>query len=167
MSSHREAPAISKDPVADNTDTYAWRTPGNTVTIITNYLPVEAPAGGPNFYTFAEGTNYDIRIDNDGDAKADIVYRWKFTDRRRGGGNSFLYANGPVTTLDDENLLQYQTYDLKRIVPGSPPKTIVDDAVVVPSNVGAATMPDFESLSDDGTVALGGAGKTWAGQQRE
>ena len=54
MSSHREAPAISKDPVADNTDTYAFVTPGDTVTIITNYLPVEAPAGGPNFYEFGD-----------------------------------------------------------------------------------------------------------------
>jgi hypothetical protein len=165
-SSHREAPLISTDPQADTTDVWAFVTPDDDrkVALIASWLPFEEPAGGPNFYSFAEGTNYDIRIDNDGDATADIIYRWKFTDHRRGGGNSFLYANGPVTTLDDENLLQYQTYDLKRIVPGNDPKTIVDDAIVVPSNVGVGTMPDFESLSDEGTVALGGAGKTWAGQ---
>ncbi len=70
MSSHREAPAISKDPVADNTDTYAFVTPGNTVTIITNYLPAEAPAGGPNFYEFGDDVAYEIHIDNNGDGLA-------------------------------------------------------------------------------------------------
>ncbi|MEX0755128.1 MAG: DUF4331 domain-containing protein [Actinomycetota bacterium] len=164
-SSHREAPLISADPQADTTDVYAFVSPDDDtrVTLIASWLPFEEPAGGPNFYSFAEGTNYDIHIDNDGDAKAEVTYRWKFTDHRRGGGNSFLYANGPVTTLDDENLLQYQTYDLRRLVPGSSPKTMVDDAIVVPSNVGEATMPDFESLSDDGTTAFGGS-KSWAGQ---
>ena len=69
MSSHREAPAISKDPVADNTDTYAFVTPNDTVTIITNYLPVEDPAGGPNFYEFGDDVPYQINIDNNGDGR--------------------------------------------------------------------------------------------------
>ena len=69
MSSHREAPAISKDPVADNTDVYAFVSSGttDTVTIITNYLPVEEPAGGPNFYEFGDDVLYSIYVDNDGD----------------------------------------------------------------------------------------------------
>ena len=68
MSSHREAPAISKDPVADNTDTYAFVSPDNpsTVTIIANYLPLEAPFGGPNFFEFGQDVRYRINVDNDG-----------------------------------------------------------------------------------------------------
>ena len=72
MSSHREAPEISKDPVADNTDVYAFVSPDkpDTVTIITNYIPLENPAGGPNFFEFGDDVLYSIYIDNDGDAQA-------------------------------------------------------------------------------------------------
>ena len=74
MSSHREAPAISKDPVADNTDTYAFVSPDDpdTVTIIANYLPLEAPFGGPNFFEFGDDVRYDIHIDNDADGKPEL-----------------------------------------------------------------------------------------------
>ncbi len=74
-SSHREAPLIAGDPLADNTDVYAFVSPDapDTTTLVDNWLPFEEPAGGPNFYQFAENANYDINIDNDGDAKADIV----------------------------------------------------------------------------------------------
>ena len=73
MSSHREAPEISQDPVADNTDTYAFISPDNpkTVTIITNYLPAEVPAGGPTFFEFGNDVQYSIYIDNDRDGRAD------------------------------------------------------------------------------------------------
>ena len=69
MSSHREAPQISKDPVADSTDLYAFVSPDqpDTVTIIANYVPLEAPDGGPNFYEFGDDVLYAINIDNDGD----------------------------------------------------------------------------------------------------
>ena len=69
MSSHREAPEISKDPVADNTDVYGFVSPDNpnTVTLIANYIPLEGPAGGPNFYEFGDDVLYEIHIDNDGD----------------------------------------------------------------------------------------------------
>ncbi|MEX2275693.1 MAG: DUF4331 domain-containing protein [Actinomycetota bacterium] len=166
-SSHREAPLISADPQADTTDVWAFvdENDDTKVNLIASWLPFSEPAGGPNFYTFATGTNYDINIDNDGDAKANIIYRWRFSDHRRGGGNSFLYNNGAVTSLDDENLLFYQTYDLQRINVGGQTKTLVDDAVVVPSNVGAASMPDFEALSDEGTTSFGNdSSKSWTGQ---
>jgi len=82
MSSHREAPEISQDPVADNTDVYAFRSPDNpnTVTIVANYLPGEAPAGGPNFYEFGEEILYEIHIDNDGDGEEDITYSFEFSN---------------------------------------------------------------------------------------
>ncbi len=72
MSSHREAPEISKDPVADNADVYAFVSPDkpDTVTIISNFVPLQAPAGGPNFFEFGDDVLYSIYIDNDGDAQA-------------------------------------------------------------------------------------------------
>ena len=81
MSSHREAPEISKDPVADNTDTYAFVSPDrpDTVTIITNYIPLEDPAGGPNFFEFGDDVLYEINVDNTGDGKPDITYEFGFT----------------------------------------------------------------------------------------
>ncbi len=98
MSSHREAPEISKDPVADNTDVYAFVSPDNpdTVTIITNYIPLENPAGGPNFFEFGDDVLYSIYIDNDGDAKPDITYQFRFRVELR-NPNTFLYNTGPIT----------------------------------------------------------------------
>ena len=80
MSSHREAPAISRDPVADSTDLYAFVSPDDpgTVTIISNYIPLEAPFGGPNFFEFGPDVRYRINIDNDGDGDADIIYEFAF-----------------------------------------------------------------------------------------
>ena len=80
MSSHREAPEISKDPVADSTDLYAFISPDkpNTVTLIANYIPLESPAGGPNFYEFGDDVLYEIHIDNNGDGYADVTYQFNF-----------------------------------------------------------------------------------------
>ena len=81
MSSHREAPQISKDPVADSTDVYAFVSPDapETVTLISNYIPLEGPDGGPNFYEFGDDVLYEINIDNDGDGVANIIYQFQFT----------------------------------------------------------------------------------------
>ena len=112
-SSHREAPLTAADPQIDNTDLYAFRSPDqpNSISFVSSWIPFEEPAGGPNFYLFAEHTNYDVNIDNDGDARPDIIYRWTFTTHYRSGA-TFLYATGPVTSLNDPNLNIYQTYDL-------------------------------------------------------
>src|SRR2546429_7288609 len=79
-SSHREAPLVSADPQVDGTDLYAFVSPDktDTVTLISNWIPFEEPAGGPNYYSFATHTYYDINIDNNGDAKPDVIYRWGF-----------------------------------------------------------------------------------------
>src|SRR6202012_3177865 len=83
MSSHREAPEISKDPVADSTDLYAFVSPDmpDTVTIIANYIPLEAPDGGPNFYEFGDDVLYAINIDNNGDGNPDVSYEFRFTNK--------------------------------------------------------------------------------------
>ena len=80
MSSHREAPEISKDPVADSTDVYAFVSPDqpDTVTLIANYIPLQDPAGGPNFFEFGDDVLYEINIDNDGDGEPDVTYQFRF-----------------------------------------------------------------------------------------
>jgi hypothetical protein len=80
MSSHREAPEISKDPVADSTDLYAFVSPdrSETVTLIANYIPLQGPAAGPNFYEFGDDVLYAIHIDNNGDGVAEVTSEFKF-----------------------------------------------------------------------------------------
>jgi hypothetical protein len=80
-SSHREAPLIANDPLADNTDLYAFRSPDNPdkITIIANYVPLQLPQGGPNYYSFGENIRYEIHIDNDVNTPGDdIIYRFTF-----------------------------------------------------------------------------------------
>ena len=118
-SSHREAPLVAADPQVDCTDLYAIVSPDkpNTTMIISNWIPFEESAGGPFFYSFAPGAHYDINIDNNGDAVADIIYRWTFTNHYR-NPETFLYNTGQVTSLDDTDLNFYQTYDLEKITKG-------------------------------------------------
>src|SRR6201997_5811997 len=113
MSSHREAPEISKDPVADNTDVYAFVSPDNsdTVTLIANYIPFEGPAGGPNFFEFGDDVLYEIHIDNDGDAVDDIIYQFRFQTTLQ-NPNTFLYNTGPISSLDDPNWNKRQFYSV-------------------------------------------------------
>ncbi|MGW4791709.1 DUF4331 domain-containing protein [Nonomuraea sp. NPDC004297] len=167
-SSHREAPMISGDPQHDNTDVYAFVSPdkAGTVTLLANWIPFEEPQGGPNFYPFATRSRYNIKIDNNGDGKTDITYQWVFRNEDKRGTTTFLYNNGPVTSLDDPNLLFRQRYTLKRITPGGS-KTLVDDGVVAPSNVGAASMPDYGALRGQSIKSLPGGGKSFAGQSDE
>ena len=104
-SSHREAPAISGQPQYDNTDLYAWVDPNSPgkVSLVANWIPFEEPGGGPNFYPWATDARYDVNIDNDDDAKPDVIYRWKFRNSRTPkpsdsftGNGTFLTNNGPV-----------------------------------------------------------------------
>ena len=167
-SSHREAPLIASDPQADNTDVYAFVSPDkpDTVTLIANWIPFEEPAGGPNFYPFATNTAYNIKVDSNGDAVADLTYRWTFTSQYL-APNSFIYNNGPVTSLTDANLLHRQTYDLEVINAAGVATRILDDAKVAPSHVGNASMPDYAALRNEAITPLTtpyGAGLTYAGQ---
>ena len=164
-SSHREAPLISSSPSLDNTDLYAFVSPdqSGTVTMIANWQPFEEPNGGPNFYPFAENTAHDLNIDNDGDAKADIVYRWTFTTSYR-NPETFLYNTGPVTWLGDEDLNVIQTYKLEKIVKNVGTRTILAKAKVAPSFTGKASMPDYQALSNAAITSAGAGSKSFAGQ---
>jgi hypothetical protein len=164
-SSHREAPLVAADPQIDTTDVYAFVSPDkqNTVTLIANWIPFEEPAGGPNFYAFSPDARYDVNVDNDGDAVADIVYRWRFANHYR-SPETFLYNTGLVTSLTDPDLNFFQTYDLFRIKGGTSTR-LLDDALVAPSRVGDFSMPDYEGLRDEAIYTMGSDGsRAFAGQ---
>src|SRR5580658_641391 len=120
MSSHREAPEISKDPAADSTDLYAFVSPDepDTVTIIANYVPLEAPDGGPNFYEFGNDVLYAINIDNNNDGQPEIVFEFTFQTEVTDPG-TFLYNTGPIQSLTDPNWNRRQTYSVTRWEPES------------------------------------------------
>jgi hypothetical protein len=104
MSSHREAPGIVNDAAADNTDVYAFVSPDkpDTVTLIANFLPLEDPDGGPNFFEFGDDVLYEIHVSNSGTARADITYQFRFRTEVR-DENTFLYNTGPITSLNSAN----------------------------------------------------------------
>jgi hypothetical protein len=163
-SSHREAPLVAGTPSLDNTDLYAFVSPDapETVTVVANWQPFSEPDGGPNFYPFAEQTAHDVNIDNDGDAKADIVYRWTFATTYQ-NEDTFLYNTGPVTSLTDPDLNVRQTYTLQRITSGGS-KTLLKKAKVAPSFTGKASMPDYAALSNAAVTPIAYGGKSFAGQ---
>jgi hypothetical protein len=119
-SSHREAPLTSIDPTADDTDVYAFTAAEaqHSLTVVANWVPFEDPAGGPNFYKFDPKARYYINIDNNGDGRYDVRYRFRFKDHVR-NDQSFLYAAPTVDSIDSKNLNVYQTYDVDRLVYGN------------------------------------------------
>src|SRR5690242_11240778 len=154
-SSHREAPLTAADPSIDNTDFYAFVSPDkpDTVTFVSNWIPFEEPNGGPNFFPFATDASYLVNVDNDGDARPDIKFRWTFKNIDKRGNDSFLYNNGAVTSLDDPNLLFRQVYTLEKWNDGGKWQTLVKDAPVAPSRVGQASMPDYKKLRDQAALS--------------
>src|SRR5205807_9615915 len=149
MSSHREAPAISKDPVADNTDLYAFVSPDDpgTVTIIANYLPMEAPFGGPNFFEFGDDVLYEIHIDNDGDGQPEITYQFRFETKLR-NADTFLYNTGPISAINDPNWNRRQFYTLTRIKNGQS-HVLSSRLACPPCNIGPASTPNYETLASE------------------
>jgi uncharacterized protein DUF4331 len=148
-SSHREAPLISDDPTADNTDLYAFRSPDkpDTVTIIANWIPGEDPAAGPNYYTFSPGARYYVYVDKDGDAKPDITYRFEF---KRAAGQFFLGNT-------------QQDFTVTKIVGGQ--SQVVATGTTPPDNIGPKSTPNYRTLAAKSIVALQGGGQVFAGQR--
>jgi hypothetical protein len=178
-SSHREAPFIGGDPQADATDVYAFRSPDNpdTVTLIANYIPLEVAAAGPNFYFFSNDVLYEINIDNDGDARDDLSFQFRFrgkdtsTDRVINNGNTFLYNTGPITSLDDPDLNQEQFYSVSMLRgddhndPSREGKLIARNLQVAPANVGPKSYPEgYSKVADQAIYDIGDDGiKVFAG----
>jgi hypothetical protein len=167
MSSHREAPGIAKDPVADNTDSYAFVSPDkpDTVTLITNYVPLEAPAGGPNFYEFGDDVLYAIYVDNDGDAKPDVTYQFRFHTEVR-NPNTFLYNTGQITTLDSPSWNRRQFYSVWRVI-GDDATVLAKDLASPPCNIGPRSTPNYSALAQAAVHNLTGGIAVFAGQRRE
>ena len=164
-SSHREAPLISADPLADNTDVYAFVSPDapDTVTLIANWIPLEAPAGGPNFYKFGDDVLYQLNIDNDGDAKDDIVYEFRFKTHIQ-NRKTFLYNTGPISSLDDPNFNIRQTYSVTRIDRHG--RAVLGTGLATPPvNVGVRSTPTYETLADAAIHTLSDGSKVFAGQR--
>ena len=168
MSSHREAPEISQDPVADNTDTYAFISPDKpgTVTILTNYVPIEAAAGGPNFYEFGTDVQYEVHIANSGKATADITYTFTFKTEVLDEG-TFLYNTGPITSLDDPHFNRRQTYSVTKTVGKAAPRTIATDLPSPPCNIGPHSTPNYNALALAGVHGLPDGEAVFAGQRND
>jgi Domain of unknown function (DUF4331) len=167
-SSHREAPRIMLDPAADNTDVYAFTAPDaqDSLTVVSNWVPLEEPAGGPYFGKLDPKARYYVKIDNTGDGYEDVAYRWKFKNKFR-NPNSFLYAAPTVDSVDDPDINFVQTYDLvKETYRGGRvvrERKLADDVPVAPDNVGPKTIPNYAQVSNGAVQPLRGGGKTFVG----
>jgi len=193
MSSHREAPEISKDPAADNADVYAFVSPDNpsTVTLISNFVPLQDPPGGPNFFEFGDDVMYSIYIDNDGDGKPEIAYVFNFTTHLR-NPNTFLYNTGPITSLDSPNWNKRQFFTVTR-VEGDDTTTyktsqnkhhdkhkhkhkhehklkarvLGRNLACPPCNIGPRSTPNYDALGQAAVHNLPGGAKVFAGQRTD
>ena len=145
-SSHREAPLISYDPLADNTDVYAFRSPDDTttVTIIADYIPFQLPEGGPNYYNFSPNVRYEIHIKNNSATTGDdITYRFTFSQINE---DSTTFFN---IRLGLQNLKT--TYIMEKSTDGGATfTTVVPNGVVPPPNIGPRSI-------ENATVGLGAA----------
>jgi hypothetical protein len=144
-SSHREAPLIANDPLADNTDLYAFRSPDDTnkITIIANYVPLQLPQGGPNYASFGENVRYEIHIENGSTltptAGDDITYRF-----------TFAKVNEDTTTFFNIRLNKQNaktTYTVEKSINGSPFTPIVLGGVVPPPNIGPRSIGGAAGLT--------------------
>ena len=164
-SSHREAPLISQDPVADATDLYAFVSPDapDTVTLVANYYPMQDPAGFPNYYRFGDDVAYRINVDFNGDAIEDIFYQWDF-DTEIVNPASFLYNSGTIDSLDSPNLNVRQTYTLSE-GRGGVLTEVASGLMTPPVNIGPKSTPDYEALAAAAIHEVGDGIKVFAGQR--
>src|SRR5947209_6835158 len=182
MSSHREAPEISKDPAADNADVYAFVSPDrpDTVTLISNFVPLQDPPGGPNFFEFGDDVRYSIYIDNDGDGAPEVAYVFKFETRLR-NPNTFLYNTGPITSLGSANWNKRQFYSVTRVEGGDTTaygtgtpaarklkcRVLGRHLACPPCNIGPRSTPNYPSLGAAAVHGLSGGGTVFAGQRQD
>src|SRR6266702_4802109 len=149
MSSHREAPEISKDPVADSTDLYAFVSPDqpDNVTLIANFVPLEEPAGGPNFYEFGDDVLYEIHIVNGTNVQHEITYQFLFHTQTR-NPNTFLYNIGPVTSINSPNWNRPQFYSVTRIDANGKKTVLRTNLTCPPCNIGPRSTPNYQDLAE-------------------
>src|SRR6201988_3833003 len=185
-SSHREAPLIVADPLADNTDTYAFRSTedgrGGFVTLIANWIPCQEPSGGPHFYKFDDTVLYEIYVDNTGDGVEDVTYQFRFKTKFK-NPDSVLGMAAPnqavkgtggieplITSLNDPDYNEPQTYSVTRIDrhSGKRGAVIASGLIVPPNNIGERTTPNYETvLAQSAVYNLPNGGRVFAGQRDE
>jgi hypothetical protein len=167
MSSHREAPGISQDPVADSTDLYAFVSPDkpSTVTLIANYIPLQLPSGGPNFYEFGDDVLYEIHVDNNGDGVADITYQFEFTTDVS-DPNTFLYNTGPITSLSDSTWNRKQFYSVTR-VDKTGTHVLSKQEPCPPCYVGIRSIKSYAPLGAAATRNLPSGETVYCGQRQD
>lgn len=164
-SSHREAPLITEDPVADATDLFAFTSQDapDHVTIVANYIPLEEPASGPNFHKFGDDVLYVINVDNNGDAVPDVNYEFRFRTQVQ-NPNTFLYNTGPITSLTDPDFNIRQSYTVTEVRKGQR-RVLGQNLVTPPVNIGPRSTPDYAALSARAVNSLPGGIKVFAGQR--
>ncbi len=164
-SSHREAPLIANDPLADNTDVYAFRSTeagrSGFVTLIANFIPLEIPGGGPHYYKFDDQVLYEIKIDNTGDGTEDISYQFRFSNQIKNpdtvlgmaAPNEALAGTGGIdpliTSINDKDYNENQTYSVTRVdKTNKKGKQIATVLATAPSNIGKRTTPNYAALAE-------------------
>jgi len=177
-SSHRDAPGISQDPEADNTDLYLFRDPVDPtkVDIIANYIGLESPAGGPLFGNFADDVEYRIVINNSGGAGDDIVYKFRF--KTTINAPLPIYNSGPITKPNDSSQVVQTTYSIERD-DATGKRLVASDVPVAPANAGPRTYPSgssptpaselaaYEAVATQAIKTLPGGGKVFAGPRKD
>ena len=158
MSSHREAPEISKDPVADSTDVYAFVSPEDPskVVLIANFIPLQKPDSGPNFFEFGDDVLYEIHVSNRGTSEPDISYQFRFTTEVR-SKKTFLYNIGPIEDIGSTNWNRPQFYSVTRVKDGKK-QVIKRNLPCPPVNVGPRSTPDYPKLAAQAVPVLGAVG---------
>jgi len=180
-SSHAEAPLISMDRFADNTDVYAFRSTEagreGFVTLISNFIPLQGPSDGPQFFRFDDSVLYEIKIDNTGDGLEDITYQFQFTTQilnpRTVLGMSTINIDGRITSLTDLDYNMPQTYSVTRVdqASGRKGRFLVGGLTTPPSNIGPRVTPNYETaLAQPAIYNMpfnGRTGRVFAGQRDE
>ncbi len=168
-SSHREAPLISKDTFADNTDTYAFISPENpdNVVLMGSWIPFEAPEGGPNYFEWDDNVHYSLFVSNDGDAAPEITYTLS-SRVELANPLTFLYSTGPIASLTDANWNRKQFYTVTETLEDGTVTVLVGNKPTAPVNIGEKSTPNYAALFDaaiyDSADGVPGGVKVFAGQ---
>ena len=172
-SSHAEAPLISMDRFADNTDTYAFRSVeagrSGFVTLIANYIPLQDPSAGPQWFRWDDSVLYEIKIDNTGDGIEDIKYQFRFTTTTVNSntvlGQSTVNQDGVISNLNDPDYNMPQTYSVTFVdMHTGKSRVIASGLKTPPANIGPRVTPNYETnLGQPAVYNIRGGGKVFAG----
>lgn len=158
-SSHREAPLISKDPYADNTDTYVWIPARQTrnVVLAASWIPFEGPEGGPNYFEWDDRVKYDIYVDNDGDAMPDVTYTLS-SRTEVANPDTFLYNTGPLTSLRDQDWNRRQYITVTETWESGQTRTLINNRPTAPVNIGSKSTPRYSRLANAASYTVMNSG---------